>query len=150
MEELYRTRPLSVEEPGVAVDDLRGDPRTVGLHHLAAGAREPAFEDTFEARAVEEPDPALALGLPEPHVPFVGVAVRELVLAAAVGSIAREASLVAVAVLPGVGSLALLEAFVELAFVAERLREVLALAVEARAAHRAAVDRAVGERELAH
>src|SRR5450631_3487299 len=264
MEELYRTRPLSVEELGVAVDDLRGNPRSVLLHDLAARAREPALELALEAGAVQEPEAALALRLPEPdfplvlhprlvevdalarelsrldvalvavsvgevvdalslglavderrldtiailrvvaaaslqapgvhlafvaiaareaidpdalglavleravedvavlrriaaaaaddaepHLSFVRVAVRELVLAAAVGTVVREAPLVAVAVLPDVRSFSLLEALVEFALVTERLRDVFALALKARASHRAAIDRSVGEGEFA-
>src|SRR5205807_1555744 len=59
-------------------------------------------------------------------------------------------SLVAVAVVPRVRAFALLEAFVEFALVAEALGDVFALAVQARTAHCAAIDRAVGECHLAY
>src|SRR5258708_4711778 len=64
-------RHSSIKDLRVAVDDLRGHPRAVLLHDLAARPREPAFEGALEARAVLEPEHALALRLAQAHLAFV-------------------------------------------------------------------------------
>src|SRR5258708_612974 len=144
---LYPSGP-SVQEPGVAIDNLGGRARSIRPHDLAARLGEAALECALETPAVEEPERALAFGLPEAHlalvlhsrsvevgagarqragidVAFVPVAIREVVDALALRLAVRERALDAIAVLGVVAPLALRLALVHLAFVAVSAHEAV-------------------------